>query len=209
MFNVKKITALLCAFAMAAVVSGCSSDGESSTVDDASIAEASDTETSATEESVAEGNASLDTAASIGSMNYYYNSDWVMSDNGTQVSFQLADNSGALIVQLTDGSSMEAESEDAMVEMLADQSADAWSSIEGMEILESSWDEELIAGKKCYVIKYSYEIASVVTTNTSVFFANFTDDSNDLFAVTATALNEFYTVDLSLEALLDTVSFAE
>ena len=49
MFNVKKITALLCAFAMAAVVSGCSSDGESSTVDDASIAEASDTETSATE----------------------------------------------------------------------------------------------------------------------------------------------------------------
>ncbi len=204
MFNLKKITALLCAFAMAAAVSGCSSDGESSTVDDASISE-----TSATEESVPEGNASLDTAASIGSMNYYYNSDWVMSDNGTQVSFQLADNSGALIVQLTDGSSMEAESEDAMVEMLADQSADAWSSIEGMEILESSWNEELISGKKCYVIEYSYEIASVTTTNTSVFFANFTEDSKDLFAITATALNEFSTVDLSLEALLGTISFAE
>ena len=209
MFNLKKITALLCTAAMLAAVSGCSSENESSAVDDVSIDEVSDSETSATEESAAEGNTSLDTAASMGSMNYYYNSDWIMSEIDSQVSFQLADGSGALIVQLTDGADMDAEDEDAVVEQLADQSETAWSAVDGMEILNSSWNEEMIPGKKCYVIEYSYEISSVMTTNTSIFFANFTDDSKDLFAVTATALTEFSTVDLSLEALLSTISFAE
>lgn len=199
MFNFKKITALLCAFAMMAVVSGCSSDGENSSASDSS----------SDENSVSDGNLSLDTTASLGSMNYCYNSGWMKEDNGSQISFQLTDNSGALILQLTDGASMDAENEDDVVEQLADQSEAAWSSIEGMEILESSWNEELISGKKCYVIEYSYEISSIVTTNTSIFFANFTDKSKDLFAITASEINELSTVDLSLEALLETISFSE
>lgn len=154
-------------------------------------------------------NGVIDTEASCGSMSYSYSSSWIASEAESQVSYQLPDGTGAIILQYTDGSTSGLATEEEMIEALAEQSETAWNALEDMEVLESEWNEEILPGKKCYVVTYSYEVASIMTLNTTVFFANYTDTAQDVFAVTCTALTEDSSVADCTDELLSTITFSE
>lgn len=218
-----KWTALLCALCMAAAMTGCGGSEESSSESSAAetTTEATEAATEAAEESEEASeeasadetadNGEIDSEATMGTMTYRYGSQWVLSESESQTSYTMPDNSGALIFQLVDSSivSSVAETEDEIVELLAEESQSAWDGIEGMEVVESGWNEELVPGKKCYIISYTYVISDITTTNTSVYFANFTEEAKDIFAVTATALTSDSTIAECLEEVLGSATFAE
>ncbi len=229
MMKLTKLTAILCALSMMAIAAGCSKKDEESkepaetvaTVDLDNLEEIlgedeesqeETTEAPTEEESsddASSDNGELDSESTYGSMTYSYSSDWVASETSSQISYQLPDNTGAIILQLTDGSAVAGVSEDEMVEYLAEESETAWENLDGMVVAERTWDDEMIPGKKCYVVSYSYDIASINTQNVTVFFANFTDDVQDVFAITCTALTEDSSVTEYMGQLLASITFSE
>lgn len=151
----------------------------------------------------------FDLDGTIGTMNYKYSSDWTESVSGEQFTYTLSDLSGAIIIQKHDASEFGSLDEDLMIELLASQSEKAWESLDGMEVVSSEWVENVVNGKKCYAITYTYNISSILTTNTTYFFANFTDSANDLFAITSTALTEDSSVDAAAKDFLSKLSFSK
>lgn len=218
-----KLTAMLCALCMMAAMTGCGGSEESSS--ESSAAETTTAATEAATEAAEESeessedvsvdetvdNGEIDSEATMGTMTYKYGSQWILSESESQTSYTMPDSSGALIFQKVDSTlvSSVAETEDEIVELLAEESQTAWDGIEGMEVVESGWNEELVPGKKCYIISYTYLIGEVTTANTSVYFANFTEDTKDIFAVTATALTADSTIAECLEEVLGSATFAE
>ncbi len=156
-------------------------------------------------------NGTVDSEGTCGNMIYPYSSDWLVQESSNQINCQMPDNSGGFIFQNFDASSFGGEilSEEQMIELLAEYSEDAWSVFDGMEILDSKWSEDLVPGKKCYVVDYTYEIASIPTTDTTVFFANFTDDIQELYAVTIAEIIPGSNVFTYMEEVLQGITFAE
>lgn len=154
-------------------------------------------------------NAELDMDGEIGTLNYKYSSDWGESATDNQMTYTLKDLSGAIMIQKHDAGSIgDTFSEDLTIEMLAEQCEKVWASMDGMEIVKSEWiDGVLGEDKKCYAVTFTYNVSGVDTTNTSYFFANFDDDTSDLFAVTGTMLKEGSNIDDYVRELLSTVSF--
>jgi hypothetical protein len=236
MTNFKKIAALICSLSIMATVAGCGNKddktaGESTSETNATEAdteEASATSSeSATEESVLDdeeesvtedaenddnsdssASSELDTDGTLGSMSYKFSSDWNASGSGDQLTYTLSDYSGAVIVQRYDAASMGSDlSEDEMIELLADQSENAWAALEGMEVVSSEWVEDVIIGKKCYAVTYTYEVAGITTTNISYFFANYNDSSKDLFAITGSDLTGSSNINEIANEVMSSVSF--
>lgn len=147
-------------------------------------------------------------SGSIGTMSYTCPGDWVMEEINGQVTYTIPDGSGAIIMQLTDGSMFTAETEDELITLLAEQSVSAWESIEGAEITYSDWNDTAIEGKKCYVINYTYELNGVSTYNASYFFANYNDTAKDLITITGMALTEGVLLDEEIEDVLETAVFS-
>jgi len=151
----------------------------------------------------------LDMDGEIGSLNYKYSSDWQESTSDNQMTYTLKDLSGAIMIQKHDAGSIgDSYSEDLTIEMLAEQCEKLWSSMDGMEIVESEWVEGIFNNdKKCYAVTFTYDTAGITTTNTSYFFVNFEDDANDLFSITGTMLKEGSNIDDYVRELLSTASF--
>lgn len=151
----------------------------------------------------------LDMDGKIGSLNYKYSSDWQEYTSDNQMTYTLKDLSGAIMIQKHDAGSIgDSYSEDLTIEMLAEQCEKLWSSMDGMEIVESEWVEGVFNNdKKCYAVTFTYDTAGIKTTNTSYFFVNFENDSNDLFSVTGTMLKEGSNIDDYVRELLSTASF--
>lgn len=181
--------------------------------------EESETEKSETEESQDEGDSDaeddnsasdidFDMEGSLGSLNYKYNSKWIEKVVGDQITYTMNDLSGAIVIQKHDADSLGSLSEETTIQVLAEQSETVWESFDNMELLSSEWAEGVIDGKKCYAVKYSYTISSIDTTNTTYFFANFTDDSKELFAVTASSFNDATDVAAIAEEILSDISFS-
>lgn len=185
---------------------------EEATEEETSEEEATEEKTDDEENDASENTSSdvdFDLDRTIGTMNYKYSSEWKESVSGEQFTYTLSDLSGAIIIQKHDASELGSLSEDLMIELLASQSEKAWESLDGMEVVSSEWVENVVNGKKCYAITYTYNISSMLTTNTTYFFANFTDSANDLFAITSTALTEDSSVDAAAKDLLSTLSFSK
>ncbi len=237
MTNFKKIAALICSLSIMATVAGCGNKddkkaaGESyseitttaadteeaseeaseaaqeeSVSDDEEESPAEDAESDDNGDSSASGE--LDTDGTVGSMSYKFSSDWTASGSGDQLTYTLSDYSGAIIVQRYDAATMGADlSEDEMIELLADQSENAWAAMDGMEIVSSEWAEDVISGKKCYAVTYTYEVAGVNTKNISYFFANYTDSAKDLFAITGSDLTGDSNINEIANEVMSSVSF--
>lgn len=188
--------------------------------------EESDTEESEAEESEAETEESQDDAdsdaeddnstsdidfdmeGSLGSLNYKYNSEWIENATDNQITYTMNDLSGAIVLQVHSADELGSLSEETTIQVLAEQSEAAWKSFDNMELLSSEWVEGVVDGKKCYAVTYSYTVSSIDTTNTTYFFANFTDDSKELFAVTASSFNDATDVAGVAEEILSDISFS-
>lgn len=250
MKNIRKITALICAVSIMAIVSGCGSKDEKATSESAAetvtaevTTQASEEETTeesseketeeateeATEESAEEktteenkeaendadtdednstADTQLDMDGTLGTLNYKYSSEWKEAVSGDQKTYTFSDLSGAIVIQKHSADGLGSLSEETTIQVLAEQCESAWESLDNMELVSSDWVEGVVDGKKCYAVTYTYNISSIETTNTTFFFANYTDDSKDLFAVTASALTEeSNAVDIAKE-ILSNVSFS-
>ena len=149
----------------------------------------------------------LDKDGTLGSMNYKYCSEWIEQAAGDQITYTLNDLSGVIVVQKHAADSFGSLSEETTIQVLAEQSETAWQSLDDMELIGGEWEENVIDGKKCYSVKYTYKMDTIETTNTTFFFANFTDDSKELFAVTASSFNEATDVTAVVKEILSDISF--
>lgn len=149
----------------------------------------------------------LDKDGTLGSMNYKYCSEWIEQAAGDQITYTLNDLSGVIVVQKHAADSFGSLSEETTIQVLAEQSETAWQSLDDMELIGGEWEENVIDGKKCYSVKYTYKMNTIETTNTTFFFANFTDDSKELFAVTASSFNEATDVAGVVKEILSDISF--
>ena len=231
-----KWIAMLCAWSMMTMAVGCGSEektSESAAEAAAVTTEAADSETetevseelsesaveteadseeeSETESSIAAEPADsdlLDTVASLGTMNYRICSDWIVSEEEDQIIYRMPDESGSIVIQRIDGNAYDTQDENEIIEDYSKRSESAFRSIPDITLLEEKWDEELLPGKKCYVLSYSYEIASVLTEYTTVFFTNFTDSEKDVFAISCTAVAETADTEAYLNEMLRTITFS-
>lgn len=215
--KLKKITAILCALSMLYVFAGCSKSEEISSESIAETSAVTDaTETTEAEESEESQQADapavesvLDTEKTFGSMHYLVDGEWPASESDEIAMYTMTDNISSVVLQLIDGSAYDIEDETETVEHLAEQSEETWNSLENFTILEKKWDEEILPGKKCFIISYSYEINSITATYTSVFFANFTDTAKDVFSVSSASPTEDGLSEEYLEKILATATFDE
>lgn len=150
----------------------------------------------------------LDMDGSLGSLNYKYSSKWIENTADNQITYTMNDLSGAIVLQVHDADELGSLSEETTIQVLAEQSEAAWKSFDNMELLSSEWVEGVVDGKKCYAVTYSYTVSSIDTTNTTYFFANFTDESNELFAVTASSFNDATDVAGVAKDILSDISFS-
>ncbi|MBQ8686965.1 MAG: hypothetical protein IJ512_00290 [Ruminococcus sp.] len=201
--KLKKITAMLLALCMMTAASGCSSSEEENDQ------KAAETTAAESQSAVPAEDSILDTAETFGSMQYYSSSQWTSSAVDTAIVYSMPNESDSIVFQKLDGSLYETEDEDETIEFLAEKSQEAWDSFNDFTILEQKWDENIIPGKKCFVMSYNYEYESVLTTYTSVFFANFNDETKDVFSVSSIAVTEDALTEEYLYELLRTVTFSE
>lgn len=221
----KRILAFICSLSIMSIAVGCGESKDENSESE-SIAEVtttikaeestekaaeeskSDSDQNTDSDSDSSGDYTLDMDGTLGTLKYKYSSDWTESAASNQMTYTFSDLSGAIMIQNHDAESIGSFSEDLTVEMLAEQSEAAWAAMDGMEIVSSEWVDGILEGdKKCYAVTYTYEISGLKTTNISYFFANFTDDSKELFAVTGSALKEDSNVVAAAKQILSEISF--
>ena len=232
MISFKKIAALLCALSVMTAAAGCGS-GEykeffKAPTETAEVTVSTEEETEevteeATEEETTEevieeededsentsSDVDFDLEGTIGTMNYKYSSDWTEAVSDENVTYTLSDLSGAIIIQKSSNSEFVYLGEDYMIELFALQCEKVWGSLDGMEIVSREWVENVVNGKKCCAVTYTYNVSGILMKNTSYFFTNFTDSANDIFAVTSSALTEDSNIDAVTKDFLSKLSFSK
>lgn len=134
----------------------------------------------------------FDAEGTIASMVYPYSTAWTEQEISGQTTYIFDDYTGMILVQNFDAASFPnaPESDDEMIELVADKCEEAWANLENMQLMNTEWVDDVISGKKCYAVTYTYSMSGITADTTSYFFANFDGDVKDVFAVSGCSLDE-------------------